>query len=272
MLRKFFYLLPPSWRHTIRWFIYLPKDLFTAKKELSPPARLIYTGRGDFLKQGKEWSDFFIIQIGLKPTDRVLDIGSGIGRIALPLKDYLTVEYEGFDAVKVGVDWCAKNISIRYPHFRFQYFPLHNDLYNQSALKASQFVFPYTENEFNFACAISVYTHMLPAEVENYISQMERVLKSGAKAVCTFFVLTDDSIKIMNTGSGTFKFNITGNDQFALMDEKVKSANVAYYVIYLEKLFANHSFEITTRIPGHWCGREKKMALAFQDIWVIRRK
>lgn len=272
MLRKLFYLLPPSWRHSIRWIIYLPEDLFAAKKELSPPARLIYTGRGDFLKQGKEWCDFFIHHAGLKPSHKVLDIGSGIGRIALPLKEYLTVKYEGFDAVRLGVEWCAQNISKRYPHFRFQYFPLHNDLYNQSVLQASQFVFPYPESEFDFAFAISVFTHLLPGEVENYISQMKRVLNTGAKAVCTFFVLTEDSIKYMNTRSGTFKFSITGNETFALMDKKVKSANVAYYEVHLEKLFTTNSFEIIKKIQGHWCGREKYMNLAFQDIWVVRRK
>jgi cyclopropane fatty-acyl-phospholipid synthase-like methyltransferase len=272
MLRKLFYLLPPSWRHALRWLIYLPLDLFSSKKELSPPARLIYTGRGDFIQQGKEWFDFFINHTQLKPTDKVLDIGSGIGRIAIPLKDYLILQYEGFDAVKTGVDWCTKHISSQHPHFRFQYFPLHNDLYNQSALQASQFVFPYSESEFDFACAISVFTHMLPEEVENYISQMAKVLKPEAKAVCTFFILNEHSIQSMNNQNSSFKFNITNQGQFALMDEKVKSANVAYFENYIENLISNYSFRIITKIPGHWSGKEKNMDLAFQDIWVMEKK
>lgn len=272
MFRKLFYLLPPSLRHSLRWVIYLPIDIFSSKKEWSPPARLIYTGRGDFIKQGKEWLDFFVNHTGLKSSDHVLDIGSGIGRIALPLTHFLKSKYDGFDAVKTGVDWCTKNISTKYPHFRFQYFPLYNDLYNQSALKADQFVFPYSADEFDFACAISVFTHMLPEEVENYFKQMARVLKSGSTAVCTFFVLTQESLEYMNLQKGTFKFMITKNKEYALMDKKVKSANVAYYENYLEKLISDHSFDFVTKIPGHWCGREKKLNLAFQDIWVIRRK
>lgn len=272
MLRKIFYLLPPSWRHTLRWIVYFPQDIFSAKNQLAPPSRLIYTGRGDFIKQGEEWLDFFINQASLKPSDTVLDIGSGIGRIALPLTHFLQAPYEGFDAVQTGVDWCTANITSRRPHFRFQYFPLHNDLYNQSSLKASQFIFPYTQHEFDFACAISVFTHMLPDEIENYFSQMERVLKPGATAVCTFFILNAESIKSMNNQKGGFKFILSDHKPYALLNEKVKAANVAYRENYVDKILADHSFNIISKIPGHWCGREKYNSLAFQDIWILNKK
>lgn len=272
MLRKIFYLLPPSWRHTLRWIVYFPQDIFSAKNPLSPPARLIYTGRGDFIKQGKEWLELFIKLASLKPSDTVLDIGSGIGRIALPLTHFLNAPYEGFDAVQSGVDWCTENITSRYPHFKFHYFPLHNDLYNRSELNASQFVFPYNQHEFDFACAISVFTHMLPAEVENYFSQMARVLKPGARAVCTFFILNAESIPSMNKQKGGFKFILSDHKPYALLNEKVKAANVAFRENYLEKVLDDHSFNIISKIPGHWCGREKYHNLAFQDIWIVNKK
>ena len=50
----------------------------------------------------------FIDLGGLKPEHRVLDIGSGIGRVAIPLTEYLNEKgsYEGFDVVELGVNWC----------------------------------------------------------------------------------------------------------------------------------------------------------------------
>jgi ubiquinone/menaquinone biosynthesis C-methylase UbiE len=42
-----------------------------------------------------------------KPDDRVLDVGCGIGRVALHFARFLGEHgrYDGFDAVRVGVDW-----------------------------------------------------------------------------------------------------------------------------------------------------------------------
>ena len=53
---------------------------------------------------------------------RVLDIGCGVGRIAIPLTGYLGGggQYDGFDVVPGGIAWCEKNISIPFPHFRFE--------------------------------------------------------------------------------------------------------------------------------------------------------
>jgi hypothetical protein len=129
MMRQIFYSLPPSFRFLARRLRYFPIDVFEnlsgKRPNMTPPRGYIYTGSGDFVKGGEKWLQFFIKK-GLKPEQQFLDIGSGIGRIARPLTGFLmrSGRYEGFDAVKLGVDWCEKNISKPYPHFRFQYIPL----------------------------------------------------------------------------------------------------------------------------------------------------
>ncbi|QLK35236.1 hypothetical protein H0H25_02560 [Flavobacterium psychrophilum] len=49
--------------------------------------------------------------------------------MAIPFTNYLstTGKYEGFDIVKIGIDWCTKNISSRFPNFNFKLIPLKND-------------------------------------------------------------------------------------------------------------------------------------------------
>lgn len=71
-----------------------------------PPRRKIFTGSGDFLQTGQEFLRYFKDLGHLKPNHRVLDVGSGIGRMAIPLTSYLNHEgsYEGFDIVPMGVE------------------------------------------------------------------------------------------------------------------------------------------------------------------------
>src|SRR5450759_2780252 len=100
---------------------------------LNPPRRLaVFIGSGDFQQIGEEFSRYFIELGGLRPDDDVLDIGSGIGRMAVPLLDYLTGRYEGFDIVPSGVAWCQKNISAQHPNFRFELADIENGLYRQN--------------------------------------------------------------------------------------------------------------------------------------------
>ena len=85
-----------------------------------PPRNLQVVGNGDFKVLGDAFLQFFITYGGLQPTDRVLDVGCGVGRMARALTGYLTSgEYEGFDIMRASVSWCNVNISPRFPNFHF---------------------------------------------------------------------------------------------------------------------------------------------------------
>ena len=68
---------------------------------------------------GKEFFRFFLDIGKLKPGEKVLDVGCGLGRMAMPLTGYLKDggSYEGFDIVAEGINWCKENISNKYPAF-----------------------------------------------------------------------------------------------------------------------------------------------------------
>ncbi|MDP8919032.1 MAG: class I SAM-dependent methyltransferase, partial [Pseudomonadota bacterium] len=71
----------------------------------APAPESVFVGDGDYRAIGVEYLGHYVRLGELKPSDRVLDIGCGIGRMAVPLTQYLDPEtafYEGIDPVNEG--------------------------------------------------------------------------------------------------------------------------------------------------------------------------
>ena len=98
-----------------------------------------------------------------------------------------------FDVVEKGVNWCNAKIKKDHPNFNFRYVPLNNDLYNPSSLaKASEFHFPYADEQFDLAFLFSIFTHMQTEEIDHYLTEIYRVLKPGGKCLATFFLYKEE--------------------------------------------------------------------------------
>lgn len=272
--RKVYYRLPIGLRYTARRLVFFPMDLFTSQTFNGikiPPKGMIFTGQSDFIRDGQYFVELLIKHANLKHNHSVLDIGSGMGRLAIPLTALLNSEgkYEGFDVVKKATDWCTSNIHKKFPNFNFTHVPLHNDLYVRSGEKAAQFKFPYADNQFDVMAAFSVFTHMLPDEIENYLKESARCLKPGGRVFFTFFYLDSEIENDNNDPDFQFKYHF-GN--YALMDEKVKSANVALQKQVLEAMFYQAGLKKVEIIAGFWrFGRKQYEKHFFQDIAVYEK-
>lgn len=273
--RSFYYWLSPNFRRLARRIFYFPGDLYQSvfkNNSNQPPKGLIYTGSGDYVEIGLKYRKYFIELCGLKPDHHVLDIGSGIGRMALPFTDYLNDQgkYEGFDIVKAGVDWCTKNITSVYPNFKFTHIDLENELYNlDTEFKAKNFIFPYENESFDLVLLTSVFTHMVKEDVENYMTQIYRVLKNEGRCLMTFFILNKDSKNLMQNNNG-IKFKYDYGD-YSLMDKSVKEANIAYDEMYIRNLLEKNNLSIKMVNYGFWCDKSKNDAMDFQDIVIVKK-
>jgi 2-polyprenyl-3-methyl-5-hydroxy-6-metoxy-1,4-benzoquinol methylase len=81
---------------------------------LIPPRRLNFVGNSDFRATGDEFLVHFREVAGLEASDRVLDIGCGIGRMARVIACELRPprgSYDGFDVVREGISWCQSRYS-----------------------------------------------------------------------------------------------------------------------------------------------------------------
>ena len=152
-----------------------------------PPYKIMSEFSGSLTEQsyreiGAEFAEKFSPHIN--QGDRVLEVGCGCARIAQSLSN---VVYEGFDVSKEAIDWCK---SLNLPNLNFQWLDSYNSHYNSSG-KHGLVVFPYDDASFDFVYLTSVFTHVMPDVVLNYISEIQRVLKAGKACAATFFIIKD---------------------------------------------------------------------------------
>ncbi|MDM9384357.1 methyltransferase domain-containing protein [Chlorogloeopsis sp. ULAP01] len=255
------------YKHLISYIISKQDDY------LVPPKRIIFIGDGDFRDIGNEFLKYFADYGNLKPDDRVLDVGCGIGRMALPLTNYLSDkgEYWGFDIVKEGIDWCRTIYPIRFKNFHFQLADIYNRTYNHRGyFQASNYKFPYENSYFDFIFLTSVFTHMLLEEIENYISEISRVIKPNKNFLATFFLLNSESLGNINSSLSSleFKFEIDGG---LTTNSHTPEDAVAFDENIIKEIYEKHGLEIYTPIHyGAWCGRD--CFVSYQDIIIATKR
>jgi ubiquinone/menaquinone biosynthesis C-methylase UbiE len=267
--------IPSFMKPLLRKMYYLPLDLvdnLKGRDSMIPPRSMIFIGQGDFVQIGQEFKRYFIELADLKPNGRVLDVGCGIGRMTIPLTDYLSKEgeYWGFDIVQKGIDWCNGHISPKFSNFHF----LHSDVYNKhynpnGKILAQNYQFPFDNDTFDLIILTSVFTHMFPADVENYLSEISRVLKTGGKCLITFFILNKESIDLVKSGQSTldFKYMVDG---CLTINKKDPENAIAYDEQCIKDMFEKYSLRITQPIHyGSWCNR--KTHLTYQDLIIATK-
>jgi len=236
-----------------------------------PPPQLHPVGSGDYRATGKEFFGYFTTLAGLTPKDRVLDIGCGTGRMALPLTQYVDGgTYDGLDIAKPAINWCRRIYTRRYPNFRFHYIDLYSELYNRRGKQRSERLqLPFEEQTFDFVFLTSVFTHMSAAEaIRNYLSEITRVMKPGARCFATFFLITPESQQLMKSGAADFEF--ISADGCYVADPKYVENAVGYDETLVRELYERHGLHIAEPIHyGRWCGR--KDGLSYQDILIATK-
>lgn len=249
------------------WFIVDMYDKIIGRDEFTPPRSMNFAGDGDYREKGNEFKQYFIDLGGLQRDEKVLDVGCGIGRMAVPLTTYLSDkgEYYGFDIVKEGINWCKAHISNKFPNFHFLHIDIKNQFYNPAGkFKAHNFKFLFNDELFDFIFLTSVFTHMLPLDLENYLSEISRVLKPRGRCLITLFLLNEESKSLIQGGLSTqnFVFDMGG---YLTVNKDNPEAAVAYEESIIRELFEKNNLRISDPLKyGSWCGR--KNFLSYQDI------
>jgi hypothetical protein len=112
----------------------------------------------------------------------------------------------------------------------------------------------------------SVFTHMLPGDVEHYCSEIARVLRRGGRLLTTFFLLNAESLALIESGKTTpslpHDFGV-----YRAGRRDVPEEVVAYSEDYVLDLYRR--FALAVRQPihyGSWRPDGEKAPDAYQDF------
>jgi SAM-dependent methyltransferase len=228
-----------------------------------PPHRYRQIGPGDFRERGTELAEL-LVRNGLHPDHRVLDIGCGIGRVALGLTHVLssTGSYEGFDADGRAIGWCTRNFTPRHPRFRFTHADIATARNNPRGVSAAQYRFPWPDATFDFAFATSVLTHLEMDAAKRYVAEAGRVLRPGGILLVTVFL--DDG------RPSKLAFPIDRGDH-RLMDGRSGGNGVAFLESSLGKLMPEEQWMNVSVQRGSW-QTGGTFSVLTQDVLTARRR
>lgn len=239
-----------------------------------PPSERHFVGDGDFRAIGAEFLRHFVRLGNLAPTDQVLDIGCGIGRMALPLTQWLKFgvgSYDGIDVVKDGIEWCAQTITPAYGNFHFHHLDYRNPVYNPAGdLAAERAALPFADGRFDFVVMTSVITHLDRATTEAYVAELGRVLRLGGRCFLSLFLMNDQARMGLKQEARRLSFDANASGPEYQADSTNPGGAVAFDEDWLLEQCARHGLRPAAPILyGHWSGRRSDN---YQDLLVLRRE
>jgi SAM-dependent methyltransferase len=210
---------------------------------------------------------------GIKPGDRILDIGCGPGRMAIALAEAMggDLNYLGFDINGDDIAFCRSDITSAYPTFWFEQIDVRNDYYNPTgAIDPLAARFPTDDASIDFALAASVFTHMFTDETLRYFAECARVIRPGGTLFATFFLLDDAVLARKEQWKRPFP-GFTPIDEYAFTaTPHAPGKVVAYRTEFIREALERAGFTIETHYPGAWSGAPG--AKHSQDDIVARRR
>jgi SAM-dependent methyltransferase len=171
----------------------IPKRMYQELAKIPPNHMRIRIGVGNrilanhviFVTGSKDfWMHAF--HAGLCRLDStIIDIGSGCGRYAHPLRDYhfkserFSGRYIGIDIDEEMLEWCRRN-------FDAERFTFHQSIHASKAYRVNAnsnghtyYELPVEDASADFVFSTSLFTHLLEQELINYCQESYRVLKPG---------------------------------------------------------------------------------------------
>jgi len=211
-------------------------------------------------RNGRLLKRALVEDMGLRPNDRVLEVGCGGGRQALGLADYLEPGgYVGLDIDEVSIRACRAQPALS--KFEFLVADVENEVYNPGgSTSGSEYRFPFDEDSFDFVFLASVYTHLLEDDAANYATEMMRVLRPGGTAAVSIFLQTAP------VPGQAFSFKGRAGSAYLEYPE-IPTKVVGYELSAFERWFAGAEVR---GLLGQWRRDDSAQVRQWQD-WVVAR-
>ncbi len=188
----------------------------------------------------------------IKPNSKVLEIGCQYGRTTMPFTEFLDNkgEFFGIDIVPDMIDYCKNHISAKYSNFKFFVADIYNKWYNPKGKeKSTNFKFPFESEYFDFIFLVSVFTHMLPDDLENYLTEISRMLKKDGYCLITY-LLFNESVLENTSSNNIMKKYIFDYGIYRTKNEHYPEAEIVYDESWIKNLYEKNQINIKSIIYG----------------------
>lgn len=234
-----------------------------------------FVGDGDYRAIGAEYLRHFVHLGGLKPDERIFEIGCGIGRMAMPLRQYLSAQgrYHGMDVVSAGIEWCNATIAAGDERFTFTHADLYHPLYNATGSETATAVrLPAEDGSVDFLIASSLFTHLSKGVFEHYLGEAARMLGPGGRLFATFFLINATTEEAARNSRSRYRFDLTEPGPLFRPPGAHRLEAVAVDEAWLLERCA--AIGLVPQIPneyGFWPYEDPAYGLSYQDICVFGR-
>lgn len=204
--------------------------------------------------------------LNLSQDSVFLDVGCGIGRIASGLVIFFgrhgSGKYEGFDIGAPAILW-NKEAYKPFARFNFRHADILSKMYNpQGHLFAHNYSFPYEDNTFDAVFLGSVFTHDYPDAIDNFLSEIHRVMKPGSCSLISWFILNEESEAFQKQGQAKppITFSLIGHPEsanFKVASIENPEAAIAYTEARMRKFYSDAKLSIKFFFQGMWSGRPR---------------
>lgn len=250
------------------------RDYLRAPDPMVPSDYASRIGDGDYRDIGAEFLSWVVEAGGLKPGDKILDLGCGLGRLAQPLHHFLDQDgrYVGVDVDRGSVEWCQRNLGLSDQKFRFVHLDVHHPLYNPAGrIPGTHARLPFPAAHFGFVTMISVFTHLSAGMTRQYLREVHRVLKPGGRLFATFFLVSEerDSTAL---ASARLSFDLSADGPIYVERGDELLAAVATSERWLDRVALTEiGYRAVATRPGHWHLAAPRPDTPYQDIKVFEK-
>jgi SAM-dependent methyltransferase len=203
------------------------------------------------------------------PSDKVVDVGCGCGRIAQFIAPLLAPnapfagKYVGLDTWHDGITWARDNISSTTPQAEFIHVGSANG-YDPSSLNC----IPLGDGSQDAALAVSLFTHLRWEPARQYLAEIGRVLRKGGRAYLTFFAS-------MERFREMWPNLVCDEDEYGLYFVKPEFEDAFVNQRCLEELFRNSGLAVLDLKHGAWRGEKfggGRGFASYQDAYILERR
>lgn len=223
----------------------------------------------EYYNFGDRMAEQLVEFTSLQPTETVLDIGAGYGRIASALwRRGHRGRYLGMDILPRHIQWCSDNMTPASGGlYTFHHLDVKNGRYNPEGLLEPTEVSLDMGDRPDVVLVASVFTHMYGNAIVHYLREIRSMIKPGGRIMATFFLINQSQRTAEANGASRFplEFKVDETSRCWTLEDRLHV--IAHSEGWVRQEIQSAGMRVQATHLGSWCGRADRDV--FQDTLIL---